>query len=105
MSPLWITAKLGLRPLFFQRGQHLGVQGNVLDFALILEAAVTLGSGLQLGSLVSGLDSSKHLAAPPGMALISGPSVGLVRLQPIREELCARSCAPWTKLRNRRAWD
>lgn len=84
---VWVTAKLGPRSLLFQKGQHLGVKVHALDFALILEATVTLGSGLQLGGLISRLASSKHLAAPPGMALFSSPSVGLVRLQPIREEL------------------
>lgn len=89
MSPsAWITAKLGPKPLFFQRGQHLDVKVNGLDFTLILEAAVTLGSGLQLGALISGLASSKHLAVPPGIGLYFGPFIGLVRLQPIREELC-----------------
>lgn len=87
MSPFWITAKFRSRPLFFQRCQHLGVKVNALDFSFILEATVTLESGLQLGSLASGLASSKYLAASPGMALVSGLFVGLVRFQLSREEL------------------
>lgn len=80
MSPsFWIIAKFMLRRLFFQRCQHLEVKVNALDFSFILEATVTLESGLQLGSLTSGLTSSKYLAASPDMALVSGLSVGLVR--------------------------
>lgn len=91
-APIWTTAKLGLRPLLFQRGQRLGVKRNALDFALLVEATVTLGSGLQLGVCTSGLASSKHLTAPPGMALVSGFSVGLVRLQLSGEELFCALC-------------
>lgn len=61
-----MTEKLGLWPLFFQKCQHLrGVKVNALEFALFLEAAATVGSGLQLGGFTSELASSHHLAAPP----------------------------------------
>lgn len=40
-----------------QRGQHLDVRINAVDFAMIFKGAVMLGSGLQLGDFTSGLAS------------------------------------------------